>query len=90
MVSITIQKWVMDGLIGWAMIAVLTLVVSIATRAPYPFFSTLGYSLFVGLIIGTPGGILLGRNHGRWIWPVAGSLLSAGVIGLILLLSKLI
>ena len=90
MVSITIQKWVMDGLIGWAMIAVLTLVVSIATRAPYPFFSTLGYSLFVGLIIGTPGGILLGRNRDGWIWPVAGSLLSAGVIGLILLLSKLI
>jgi hypothetical protein len=84
--SITMQKWVIDGLVGWATIAVLTLVVSVATRAPYSFFSTLGYSVFVGLIIGTPGGIVLGRIREGWIWPIVGGLLSAGVVGLVLLI----
>lgn len=88
--SITIQKWIMDGFVGWATIAVLTLVVSVATRAPYSFFSSLGYSVFVGLIIGTPGGILLGRIRNGWIWPFVGGLLSAGVVGLVLLIFKVI
>jgi hypothetical protein len=90
MVNITVQKWVIDGLIGWATVAVLTLVVSTATRAPYSFFANLGYALFVGLFIGTPGGILMGRIRDGWIWPVAGGLLSAGVVGLIVLLLNVI
>lgn len=87
---ITVQKWVIDGLIGWATVAALTLVVSAATRAPYSFFATLGYSLFVGLIIGTPGGMVLGRIRNGWIWPVAGGLLSAAVVGLVVLLFQVI
>ncbi len=84
------QEWIKDGLIGWATVAALTLIVSTATRAPYSFFSTLVYSLFVGLIIGTPGGILLGRRGDGWLWPVAGGLLSALIVGLILRLFKVI
>jgi hypothetical protein len=88
--TITVQKWIIDGLIGWATVAVLTLVVSAATRAPYSFFATLGYALFVGLVIGTPGGIVLGRTRDGWLWPVAGGLLAAGVVGLVLLIFNLI
>jgi hypothetical protein len=85
-----VQEWITDGLIGWATVAVLTLVVSAATRAPYSFFSTLVYSLFVGFIVGTPGGILLGRIRDGWIWSVAGGLLSAAIVGLILRIFKVI
>jgi hypothetical protein len=84
------REWLADGLIGWATVAVLTLVVSVATRAPYSFFSTLIYSLFVGFIVGTPGGILLGRLRDGWIWSAAGGLLSAAIVGLILWIFKLI
>lgn len=84
------QKWMIDGLIGWAAVAILTLVVSVATRAPYSFFSTFVYSLFVGLVVGTPGGILLGRIRDGWMWSAAGGLLSAGVVGLILLILRVI
>ena len=59
--DITMRKWVIDGLIGLVSVAVLTIVVSVATRAPYSFLSTLVYALFVGLIMGALGGILLGR-----------------------------
>jgi hypothetical protein len=88
--TITVQKWVINGLIGGATVAALTLVVSVATRAPYSFFATLGYSLFVGLVIGVPGGILLGRTRDGWIWPVAGGLLAAAVVGLVVLLLNVI
>jgi hypothetical protein len=84
------QNWMIDGLIGWGTVAALTLIVSIVTNAPYSFFSTLVYSLFVGLIVGTPGGILLGRTRDGWIWPVAGGLLSALIVGLLLRLFKVI
>lgn len=86
----TVQKWITDGLIGWATVAVLVIVVSAATRAPYSLFSTLVYSLFVGFIVGTPGGILLGRIRYGWMWSVAGGLLSAGIIGLMLWIFKVI
>jgi hypothetical protein len=84
------QEWIIDGLIGWVTVAALTLIVSTATRAPYSFFSTLVYSLLVGLLVGTPGGILLGRIRDGWIWSVAGGLLSALIVGLILRLFKVI
>lgn len=84
------QGWAMDGLIGWATVATLIIVVSAATRAPYSFFSTLVYSLIVGLIVGAPGGIVMGRIRDGWIWPVAGSLLFSAVVGLILRLFKVI
>lgn len=88
--TIAVQKWVINGLIGGATVAALTLVVSVATRAPYSFFATLGYSLFVGLVIGAPGGILLGRTRDGGIWPVAGGLLAAAVVGLVVLLLNVI
>lgn len=84
------QKWMIDGLIGWGTIVALILIISIVTNAPYSFFSTLVYSLVVGLVVGTPGGILLGRIRDGWIWPVAGALLSALIVGLILRLFKVI
>ncbi len=84
------QGWIGDGLIGWATVAALTLIVSTATRAPYSFVSTVVYALVVGLIVGTPGGILLGRLGDGWIWPVAGGLLSALVVGIVLRLFKVI
>jgi hypothetical protein len=83
------QKWVKDGLIGWGPVAALTLIVSIATEAPYTFFSTVIYSLFVGIVLGTPGGILVGRKHEGWAWPFAGGILSALVVGLLLIVSRI-
>jgi hypothetical protein len=76
-------KWMIDGLIGWGTVLVVGVVVSIATRAPYPIISTLLYMLGVGLF-GVPGGILLGRNRDKWIWPAVGGLLSAVVFYFIL------
>jgi hypothetical protein len=82
------QKWMIDGLIGWATMAVLIIIVSIVTRAPYSFFSSLIYALVLGLLSGTPGGILLGRVRDGWIWSAGGGILSAATIGLILRLLK--
>ena len=70
-------------------VAALTLIVSIATEAPYTFFSTVIYSLFVGIVLGTPGGILVGRKHEGWAWPFAGGILSALVVGLLLIVSRI-
>jgi hypothetical protein len=86
--GVTMQKWVKDGLTGWGGVAVLTLIVSVATDAPYSFFSTVIYSLFVGIILGTPGGILVGRKHEGWAWPFAGGVLSAYVVGLLLIVFR--
>ena len=84
------QNWMIDGLIGWGTVAVLSLIISIASSAPYSFFSTIIWSLFVGFLLGTPGGILLGLYREGWIWPAAGGLLTAIVVGLLLRLFKVI
>lgn len=63
--GVTMQKWVKDGLTGLGPVAALTFIVSVATNAPYTLFSTVIYSLFIGIILGTPGGILVGRKHER-------------------------
>lgn len=83
------QKWVKDGLTGLGPVAALTFIVSVATNVPYPYFSTVIYSLFVGIILGTPGGILIGRKHEDWAWPFAGGILSALAVGLLLILSRI-
>ena len=83
------QKWVKDGLIGWGVVAVFTFIVSVATNAPYTIFSTVIYSLLVGIPLGTPGGILVGRKHEGWAWPFAGGILSALVVGLLLIISRI-
>ncbi len=72
-------KWIKDGLIGWGTVVVVGILVSVTTRAPYSFLSSLTYMLGVGLF-GTPGGILLGRKREGWILPAAGGLISAAVI----------
>ncbi len=73
------QKWMKDGLIGWGTVVVVGVIVSVVTRAPYSFLSSLAYTVGVGLF-GAPGGILLGRNRDGWFWPAIGGLLSAAVI----------
>ena len=73
------RKWIKDALIGWGTAVVVGLIVSVATRAPYSFLSSLTYMLGWGFF-GTPGGILLGRKRDGWIWPAMGGLLSAVVI----------
>jgi hypothetical protein len=83
------QKWVKDGLIGWGVVAVFTLIVSIATHAPYPFFSTLVYSLLVSIPLGIPGGILVGRKHEGWAWPFAGGIVSSLLVGLLLMIFRI-
>jgi hypothetical protein len=87
--GVTMQKWAKDGLTGLGSVTALTFIVSVATNAPYPLFSILTYSLFVGLILGTPGGILVGRKHEGWAWPFAGGILSALVVGLLLIISRI-
>jgi ABC-type dipeptide/oligopeptide/nickel transport system permease component len=72
-------KWIKDGLIGWATVLVVGVVVSVGTRAPYSFISSLLYMLGVGLF-GVPGGIILGRKRDKWIWPAMGGLISAAII----------
>jgi hypothetical protein len=84
------QKWMINGLIGGGTVALLIIIISIVTRAPYSFFSTLVYALILGLISGAPGGILLGRIRFGWIWPIGGGLLSAATVGIILRLFKLV
>jgi hypothetical protein len=76
-------KWMKDGLIGWGTVVVVGAIVSVVTRAPYSFLSSLLYLLGVGLF-GVPGGILLGRNRAGWIWPAIGGLISAAVFYFIL------
>ena len=83
------QKWAKDGLTGLGPVAALTFIVSVATNAPYTLFSTLTYSLFVGIILGTPGGIVVGRKHEGWAWPFAGGILSALAVGLLLIISRI-
>jgi hypothetical protein len=88
--DISVSDWMIDGMIGWATVAFLTLGVSLAVRAPYSFLSTFVYALFVGAVVGTPGGILVGRKRDGWIWSVGGGLLSALLVGIVLLLLKVI
>jgi hypothetical protein len=42
------------------------------------------YSLLISILLGAPGGILVGRKHEGWAWPVAGGILSTLAIGLLL------
>ena len=83
------QKLAKDGLTGLGPVALLTLIVSVATNAPYTLFSTVIYSLFIGILLGAPGGILVGRKHEGWTWPFAGGILSALVVGLLLIISRI-
>jgi hypothetical protein len=87
--GVTMQKWVKDGLTGLGPVAALTFIVSVATNAPYTLFSTVIYSLFVGIAMGTPGGILVGRKHEEWAWPFAGGVLYALVVGLLLIIFRI-
>jgi hypothetical protein len=87
--GVTMQKWMKDGLTGLGPVAALTLIVSVVTDAPYTLFSTVIYSLFVGIVLGIPGGILVGRGHEGWGWPFAGGTLSALVVGLLLIIIRI-
>lgn len=83
------QKLAKDGLTGLGPVAVLTFIVSVATNAPYTIFSTVIYSLFIGVLMGTPGGIIVGRKHEGWAWPFAGGILSALIVGLLLIIFRI-
>ena len=72
------RKWIIDGLIGWGTVVIVGIIVSVATRAPYSFLSTLAYMLGVGLL-GIPGGILIGLKLHGWFWPAIGGFISAAV-----------
>lgn len=72
------KKWIIDGLIGWGTVVIVGIIVSVATRAPYSFLSTLTYMLGVGLL-GIPGGILIGLKLHGWFWPAIGGFISAAV-----------
>lgn len=76
-------KWLIDGLIGGGAVAALTIIVSLATEAPYKFLPTVLYGLFLGLIIGAPGGIIGGLKHEGWAWAFSGGIITALVIGVI-------
>ena len=77
-------KWLIDGLIGWGAVAALTVIVSFGTDAPYAFLSIVLYGLFLGLIIGAPGGVIGGLNHEGWAWAFSGGVIAALVVGVIL------
>ena len=78
------QKWLKDGIIGWGAIAALVVIVSLGTDAPYKFIPTVLYGLFLGLIIGAPGGIIGGRSREGWAWPFAGGIIAGLLVGIIL------
>jgi hypothetical protein len=63
------RKWLKDGIIGWVAVAALAIIVSLSIDTPYEFIPTVQYGLFLGLIIGAPGGIIGGRNQEGWAWP---------------------
>ena len=83
------QKWMKDGLTGLGPVAALTFIASVATKAPYSLFSTATYSLLVGVLLGTPGGIVIGRKHEGWAWPFAGGVLSSLVVGMFLIIFRI-
>jgi hypothetical protein len=73
------MTWITDGLIGWGTVVVIGVVVSVVTKAPYAFLSTVTYMLGVGLL-GIPGGILAGAKLHGWHWSALGGLVSAAVL----------
>jgi hypothetical protein len=77
------QKWLKDGIIGLGAVAALAIIVSLSIDAPYEFIPTVQYGLFLGLIIGAPGGIIGGRNREGWAWPFAGGIIAGFLIGLL-------
>ncbi len=86
--GVTVQKWLIDGLIGWGAVAALTFIVSLSTPNEYSFSSSLLYSLGLGLVIGAIGGVIIGRNQVGWAWPFAGGVLFALVLGVILMVFR--
>jgi hypothetical protein len=76
-------KWLINGFIGWGAVAALTVIISLATDAPYAFLPTVLYGLFMGLIIGALGGIIGGLKHEGWAWAFSGGIIAALVVGVI-------
>jgi uncharacterized membrane protein len=84
------RKWMKDALIGWGVVAAFTLMISIITNAPYKFISSVLYALVVSIPMGIPGGILVGRKHEGWAWPFAGGILSAMLVGVLIIISRML